>query len=249
MPAARTGQAPTGVAPPETPSTADLGSPQRVLEYLAWRFAGRQRVMVTGFGMEGCALMDMLSRVCETAGETHRVLYVDTSFFFKETYELRDRLAERYPLLKFERLATEMTSERQAAEIGPELWKSDPDRCCDIRKVRPLRAALAGVDVWITAIRRKQSSTRAAAKHVEWDETNGVIKANPLAEWDRSDVWDYIKANDVPYNPLHEQGYPSIGCTHCTVRVEGSTPDQYTRAGRWQGTNKTECGLHLGENI
>ena len=104
--------------------------------------------------------------------------------------------------------------------------------------------AMRGVDVWVTALRRGQSATRAGLKRVEWDWNYQVVKLNPLADWTRPQVWEYIQANNVPYNPLHKEGYPSIGCTHCTVRVEGSRPDQYTRSGRWNGTEKTECGLH-----
>ena len=102
-------------------------------------------------------------------------------------------------------------------------------------------------DIWISAIRRSQSPTRARVEMVEWDPRWNVLKLNPLAFWDRTDVWRYVREHDVPYNTLHEQGYPTIGCTHCTKAVEGATPEQYTRLGRWNGTDKTECGLHFAK--
>ena len=234
---------PGQLAPPSPPSRSR--DPEEILGYALERFGGWNLIMTTGFGMEGCVLMDMASKLDASL----RVLYIDTDFLFKETYELRDRLAERYPKLTLERIGTDLSPAQQAEQVAPELWKSDPDRCCHIRKVEPLRKALAGVDVWITAIRREQSESRANTRPIQWDDGYGLLKVSPLAYWDRASVWAYIKQHDVPYNPLHEQGYPSIGCTHCTNRVEGIGPDGYSREGRWTGQDKSECGLHLGENI
>src|SRR4029078_9603619 len=131
--------------------------------------------------------------------------------------------------------------EEQATQFGDELWNRDPDACCGIRKVEPMKTALASVDCWVSGIRRGESQTRAGAPKFAWDKRFGLWKLNPIADWSEKDVWKYIHENDVPYNPLHDQNYPSIGCHHCTSPV---TPGGDERAGRWAGTTKTECGLH-----
>ncbi len=213
-------------------------------EILAWafrRFAGRKLVLTTSFGMEGCALIDMVARHPVEIP----VIYLDTMFLFPETYALRDRMVARYPRLRFENRGTTLTAEAQAQHFGPELWRRDPNRCCAIRKVEPMRRALAGADVWITGLMRSQGSDRSTLRAVEWDGAYELIKVSPLAGWDRRRVWDYVRAHDVPYNELHERGYPTVGCTHCTRPVPGSTPGDYSRSGRWAGTDKTECGLHV----
>jgi len=166
-------------------------------------------------------------------------------FHFAETYALRDRMAARYPQLRFESHGTTLTPEAQAERYGPELWRRDPDRCCAIRKVEPMERALAGVDVWITGLTRSQSAARSAIRVVEWDWKYDLLKVTPLATWDRARVWDYVRSHDVPYNELHERGYPTVGCTHCTRPVPGAGPGEYSRTGRWVGTDKTECGLHM----
>jgi phosphoadenosine phosphosulfate reductase len=165
-------------------------------------------------------------------------------FFFPETYALRDRMATRYPHLRFENRGTTLTRVKQAELYGDALWVSDPDRCCQLRKVDPMRGALAGVEVWITGITRGQSGTRADTPLIGWDWQFQLLKINPLVQWDRKRVWEYVQANDVPYNPLHERGYPSIGCIQCTKPVTGLGVSEYTRLGRWDNTDKTECGLH-----
>jgi phosphoadenosine phosphosulfate reductase len=131
--------------------------------------------------------------------------------------------------------------EEQARLFGDALWARDPDLCCTLRKVLPQHGLLAGFDAWITGLRRDQSATRRGVEVVEWDAQFHVIKVNPLARWTEDDVWRYMKENDVPYNALHDRGYPSIGCTHCTVPV---SPGEPLRAGRWPAFRKTECGLH-----
>lgn len=201
-------------------------------------------VITTSFGMEGCVLLDMYA----AHGLPLTIVYLDTMFFFPETYALRDKLAKRYPNLTFVNRGSTFTPEEQAARYGPELWKTDPDLCCRLRKVDPMHDALRGADVWVTSLRRSQSATRASLPVLGWDWQYQVLKLCPLAPWDRREVWEYIQQNDVPYNELHEQGYPTIGCTHCTVPVPGSTPGDYSRAGRWKDKEKTECGLH-GDGI
>ena len=170
---------------------------------------------------------------------TARFFYLDTDVLFKETYETRDALEERYDI-KFHRYSS-ITLEQQAGLYGDELWGRDPDACCGIRKVEPMRSALSAVDCWVSGIRRQDSQTRAKAPKFAWDKRFGLWKLNPLADWSEKDVWNYLYEHEIPYNPLHDQGYPSIGCTHCTRKpAEGEDP----RAGRWAGKDKTECGLH-----
>lgn len=215
-------------------------APPDIVRWALERF-GRWRVTVTtSFGMEGCALIDMVART----GRTTRITYLDTHFLFPETLAVRDRMAERYPTLRFVNEGTAITPTAQEATHGPRLWERDPDTCCRIRKVDPMRRLLTESDVWITGIRREQSEARAQVRTVEWDWRFDVLKISPMAQWSRADVWAYIREHDVPYNEMHERGYPSIGCTHCTVAVAGSTPTDYSRSGRWPGLNRTECGLH-----
>jgi len=135
-----------------------------------------------------------------------------------------------------------LTVADQARLYGDDLWRLRPDLCCQIRKVQPLVTMLGALDAWITGIRREQAPTRANGGVVEWDCKFGLVKVNPLARWTSADVWKYIAENDVPYNPLHDRGYPSIGCRYCTRPVD---PGEPPRAGRWSGSDKTECGLHL----
>jgi phosphoadenosine phosphosulfate reductase len=139
-----------------------------------------------------------------------------------------------------------LTPSEQAAKHGDALWASDPDACCAIRKVEPNERALAGKTAWISGIRRDQSKSRTAIEIVQWDEKFGLPKVNPLAAWTESQVWKYIIDNGVPYNELHDRNYPSIGCTHCTKPV---MPGEDPRSGRWQGFDKTECGLHVPDGI
>jgi phosphoadenosine phosphosulfate reductase len=168
-----------------------------------------------------------------------RFFYLDTDVLFPETYETKDRLEERYGI-NFHRYSS-ITLEQQAGLYGDQLWGSDPDACCGIRKVEPMRSALAAVDLWVSGIRRSDSQTRARAPKFGWDKRFGLWKLNPLADWSEEEVWAYINEHDIPVNPLHDQGYPSIGCTHCTRKpAEGED----ARSGRWAGMSKTECGLH-----
>ncbi len=209
------------------------------------RFADQRIIITSSFGMEGCALIDMYAKL----GVPITVVYLDTMFFFPETYALRDRLISRYPHLTFENRGTTLRPEQQADKFGPDLWKTDPDQCCKIRKVDPMYKVMADVDVWLTGLRRSQSIARANLQLIEWDWRYQVLKISPLAKWEREDVWTYIQKNDVPYNELHERGYPTVGCTHCTKPVEGVQIGQYSREGRWSDIDKTECGLHGGEGI
>lgn len=229
----------------EHPPAGEEASPDRVVAWMLERFAERRLVLTTAFGMEGCALIDMVAR----HGRPIPVIWLDTGFLFPETHRLRERLAARYPHLGFENRGTAVSPEEQEALHGPELWRRDPDACCRIRKVDPMREALRGVDVWVTGVTRSQSPARARTRVVEWDWQYEVLKVSPLAGWERAQVWEYVRAHDVPYNELHERGYPTVGCTHCTVPVIGATPGSYRRDGRWPGMKKTECGLHWPSQV
>ena len=160
------------------------------------------------------------------------IVELDTLVLFPETYETRDRLVERYGL--------QLKSFRPV-DAPDKLWETEPDRCCHIRKVEPLVSALAPYDAWLAGIRREQSPSRADTPKLSWSERYGVWKVNPLADWDEKRVWAYIKVNEIPYNPLHEAGYRSIGCIPCTRPI---AEDEEERAGRWAGSDKLECGIH-----
>ena len=208
------------------------------IEALHWaqRMFAPRLALATGFGPEGIVLMHMAAR----ARLDLSVFYLDTGLLFEETYALRDALAARLGIT-FIRVAG-LSLEQQAAAHGPRLWSRDPDQCCHLRKVAPLRAYLAQQRAWITAIRRDQTPKRARAGVVEWDHANGLVKVNPLARWTSDQVWRYVHTYDLPYNALHDQGFPSIGCWPCTQRV---APGADPRSGRWAGSAKTECGIHL----
>jgi len=215
---------------------AESWKPEQVLRW-AFDTFGQGVEMASGLGVEGMVLIDIASRMKPNL----RVFTLDTEFLFPETYDLIDRVEARYGF-RFERIYSVFTPEEQERAHGPALWARDPDLCCDLRKVAPLRNKLSRLQGWITAIRREQTSARAAAGKIEWDEKFQLVKINPIADWSARQVWNYVFEHDVPYNPLHDQNYPSIGCTHCTRAVR---PGEDSRAGRWAGLQKTECGLHV----
>lgn len=206
-------------------------------EVIAWAVEAFPNItFACSFGAEDVVIVDMLQKISPSTD----IFYLDTDFHFKETYETRDAIAAQYNL-EFVRVSPKLTPEEQAEKYGDELWKSDPNACCNLRKVEPLTRVLGGYEAWITGIRRDQAPTRANAKKVEYDAKFGLVKFNPLAAWTSDDVWNYIRENKLIYNPLHDRNYPSIGCEHCTRPV---MPGEDPRAGRWSGTEKTECGLH-----
>jgi phosphoadenosine phosphosulfate reductase len=215
---------------------AEQWSPENVLR---WAFTHFQRdvEIASGFGPEGLVLIDIVSRV----QIDFRVFTLDTDFLFPETYSLIERVEKHYGI-QVERLKSELTPEDQERLHGPALWSRDPDSCCTMRKVEPLRKKLAQLKAWVTSIRRDQTAVRARARKIEWDSRFDLVKINPLADWTSARVWRYLQFYDVPSNPLHDLNYPSIGCTHCTRAIQaGEDP----RAGRWPGLNKAECGLHI----
>ena len=192
--------------------------------------------LACSFGAEDVALVDMIARIDRSIP----IFYLETGYLFSETFEVRDRIVERYGV-RTVAVHPLLTVDQQAAQHGPDLFARHPDQCCRIRKVEPLRRHLSGFQAWITGIRRDQAPTRANAGLVEWDKLFNLVKLNPLAGWTSEQVWDYIRANDVPYNVLHDREFPSIGCQPCTRPVRaGEDP----RAGRWANFAKKECGLH-----
>ncbi len=208
------------------------------LEILRWASEQYPRLtFATGFGAEGCVIVDLIGRHALPID----IFTLDTGLLFPETYALWRQLEARYGIT-IRAVRPGQTLHGQAAVHGDKLWQREPDRCCQQRKVIPLARTLAGFDAWITAIRRDQTADRATAQVVEIDRKFGLVKINPLVTWTHDDVWGHLYAHDVPYNPLHERNYPSIGCQPCTSPV---VPGENLRAGRWRGFHKNECGLHV----
>jgi phosphoadenosine phosphosulfate reductase len=211
---------------------------ERLGDRLAWAVDEYGTVTFgTGFGAEGCVIIDAIA----SRRLPIDIFTLDTGLLFPETYDLWARLEARYGLT-IRGVRPEQTVEEQAAAHGARLWERAPDECCRLRKVLPLNHALEGFKAWVTAIRHEQSADRADAPEVEWNATRAIHKVNPLVEWTSDDVWTYVHERDVPYNPLHDRSYPSIGCWPCTSPV---APGEDPRAGRWRGQAKSECGIHL----
>lgn len=211
-------------------------SPREILRWAVDEFYPDLTMACSFGGPSGMVLVDMMSKI-EPRVE---IFYLDTDFLFPETYETRDKMIERYNI-KPVAFKSQFTPSEQAQTYGDELWRRDPDLCCELRKVEPNKRALEGKRAWISGLRRDQGEARRETAVLEWDAKFGLVKVLPLVRWTEGDVWSYIVRNDVPYNPLHDRDYPSIGCTYCTKPVKkGDDP----RAGRWQGFDKTECGIH-----
>jgi len=197
--------------------------PEEVLREVTERFGAENLALAASWQKESSVLVDLVQRIAPGA----RIFTLDTGALFEETYATWRAIEERYGI----------EVEAYRGEWIHGLWATDPDRCCFLRKVGPLERALAGAECWVSGVRRDQSAARADTPELAWDARRSLWKANPLASWTEEDVWAYIAEHDLPYNPLHDQGYASIGCTHCTA--PGTT-----REGRWAGLEKSECGLH-----
>ncbi len=216
-------------------------TPRDILQWAADNFSPRIGIS-SAFGPEGLVILDIALRKV-----TPRlpVFTIDTGFLFKETVELIRRIEQEYGI-SIERLHPELTPEQQAEKFGPELFRREPDRCCHMRKVLPLQKKLLELDAMVTGLRRSQSESRKGAKIIQLQETpegHRYVKINPLAAWSKEEVWWYIISHQLHYNPLHDRGYPSVGCTpDCCTRPTQNGEDE--RAGRWSGTDKKECGLH-----
>ena len=197
-------------------------------------------IYACSFGAESAVLIDLISKVKANA----EIVFLDTDLHFQETYDLIERVKARYPELVINMKKPELTVQEQSDQYGSALWKRNPDQCCYIRKIKPLEDALAGVSAWISGLRREQSPSRRHTNFVNEDKRFNSLKICPLIYWSWDDVWNYIEEHQLPYNVLHDQGYPSIGCIPCTSKVIDGVD---SRAGRWAGFNKTECGLHTIE--
>ena len=214
----------------------DGRSPEEILTWAVERYFPRF-TMATAFGPEGCVILSMLAKIEPRV----YVFNLETGYQFQETLELRDRIAEKYGIaVDFQYPDT--TVEQYERQHGGPLYVTNPDQCCFDRKIRILYRVTRNFDAWASGIRRDQSPIRADTPIVRWDKKFGLVKVSPLANWTKKEVWKRIVDEKVPYNPLHDQGYPSVGCRPCTRRVLDTDIDE--RAGRWTGFAKTECGLH-----
>lgn len=214
----------------------ETATPEEVIAWGVEHYAP-YLTMATAFGPEGCVILAMLAKI---APQTY-VFNLDTGYQFQETLDLRDRIAEKYGL-EVDLLTPELSVEEYEAVHGGPLYRTNPNQCCFDRKIKTLQRAANVMHAWMSGIRRDQSEDRARAAIIGWDKKFGLVKLSPLANWTKKDVWRRITDENIPYNPLHDQGYPSIGCWPCTRSVDAGETDE--RAGRWSGMKKTECGLH-----
>jgi phosphoadenosine phosphosulfate reductase len=206
----------------------------------AWEHVGPRLAMSTAFGASGCVLIDIAARVVPDMP----IFTIDTGYLFKETLELRDRINLKYGI-EIESVHPDLSVDEQDRRFGKDLYGKDSDHCCYMRKVEPLHRRLSELDGWVASLRRDQGESRRNIRMVEPFPTRGdrlIAKFNPLARWTKKRVWDYIIENDVPYNPLMDEGYPSVGCWPCTQAVAEGGDE---RSGRWAGQGKAECGIHL----
>ena len=210
-------------------------SPEEILQWGMEQF-GEGFSIGSAFGASGMALIDMAVRINPDVD----IFYIDTDYFFPETLALVDRAQRRYNR-PFRRVTADLSVTEQEQTYGLNLYRNDADKCCNIRKVAPMAKALQGSTAWVSALRRDQSPTRAGTPVLRWNEKYGVVKISPLVRWSEADVWAYLHRRNVPYNELHEQNYPSIGCWPCTQPVQ---PGDDLRAGRWVRLTTLECGLH-----
>lgn len=219
--------------------TGILEEQKDYFDILKWAFQEYKEKIVysCSFGAEGIVLMDLIYKVKKEA----KIIFLDTGLHFPETYDLIERVKARYPSFNFIMMKPKLSVKEQADEFGEELWKRNPNLCCQIRKVEPLKEALKDVDAWVSGLRRAQSPTRSQTQYINKDEKFHKIKICPLIHWTWEDILSYIQLNELDYNPLHDQGYPSIGCAPCTLPVANASD---SRAGRWAGYAKQECGLH-----
>ena len=214
-----------------------LARAEKILDDALARYAGKIALACSFGGPSGMVLLDLIVK----RDASIPVYFLDTGLLFDETYALVERVRGSYGIEPIA-VRPELTVAQQNARYGEALWARDPDACCNLRKVVPQQQFLANFDAWITGIRRDQSATRTNVDVVSQNVTTGLVKIAPLADWTSDDIWAYVVAHDVPYNPLNDHGYPSLGCTHCTRAIAvGEDP----RAGRWSGFDKLECGLHV----
>ncbi len=209
------------------------------LEVLKWTYDhyGDEVVYACSFGIEGIVLIDLISKVKPQA----TIVFLDTGVHFKETYEIIEKVKKTYPALTIHMKKPQLTLKEQAEAYGDKLWETKPNQCCQIRKLDPLKETLSKGHAWISGLRREQSPTRQHVEFINRDDKFQSVKICPLIHWTWKEIWRYSHKHNLSYNPLHDQGYPSIGCFHCTTPA---TDVNDLRSGRWKGKGKTECGLH-----
>ncbi len=208
--------------------------PRTIVRWAIETFGDGASVGASFGGVTGMAILHMAASL---KPDVH-VFVLDTDYLFEETHETMRKTVDGLGLANVQVYKSLLSHEAQAAAYGSALWMRDPDLCCELRKVEPNRRALAGKTCWLSGLRRDQSEGRASVPVVEWNSKFGLLKVNPLANWTEKQTWDYVMTHEVPYNPLLNQGYTSIGCFNCTL------PGVQGRAGRWAGFDKDECGLH-----
>ncbi len=209
------------------------------LEVLKWTYDhyGDEVVYACSFGIEGIVLIDLISKVKPQA----TIVFLDTGVHFKETYEIIEKVKKTYPALTIHMKKPQLTLKEQAEAYGDKLWETKPNQCCQIRKLDPLKETLSKGHAWISGLRREQSPTRQHVEFINRDDKFQSVKICPLIHWTWKEIWRYSHKHNLSYNPLHDQGYPSIGCFHCTTPAIDVND---LRSGRWKGKGKTECGLH-----
>ncbi|TDQ42725.1 phosphoadenylyl-sulfate reductase [Aureibacillus halotolerans] len=225
---------------PPFPDIPAPGGKEGSLAVLRWAYEtyGDDLVYACSFGAESMVMLDLITTVYPDA----HVVFLDTGLHFKETYETIDAVKERFPSLNIKLKTPELSVAEQAEKYGDELWKHQPNRCCYYRKVKPLEDTLSGATAWISGLRREQSPSRANTEVISKDERFQSVKVCPLVNWTWDDIWAHIKEEQLPYNRLHDEGYPSIGCAPCTTPSD----DPHSRKGRWAAFDtKSECGLHV----
>lgn len=208
-----------------------------IIDLVLERFPGETVLSCSFGGPTGMVALDMVLE----RDRTVPVYYLDTELLFPQTYDLVDRVAERYGVRPIP-VRAPLGVLQQNAQYGNALWERDPDACCNIRKVEPQQAFLKNRSAWITGLRRDQSIERSRTERAVWDPRFEVIRVSPFAYWNEERTWSYVRERGLPYNELNDQGYPSVGCVPCTRAV---AIGEDRRAGRWAGSQKTECGLHL----
>ncbi|PIC85525.1 phosphoadenylyl-sulfate reductase [Sporosarcina sp. P20a] len=220
----------------EFPADSETKGASEVLQW-AYDHYGEKLVYACSFGIEGIVLIELISRVKPDA----KIVFLDTNYHFKETYDTIEKVKKRYPQLQIHLQQPGLTIEEQTDQYGLDLWKNNPNQCCDLRKIKPLEEAIAPSTAWISGLRREQSETRKSTEYLNLDNRFKKIKVCPLIHWTWKDVWRFAHTHELDYNILHDQGYPSIGCANCT---KPAFTEEDMRSGRWTGSGKTECGLH-----
>lgn len=209
-------------------------TPEEIIRWAFDQFGDGLALGASFGGASGMAILHMAAQVNPGVF----VFVLDTDYLFEETHQNMRESVDKLGLTNVQVFKSKLTHEEQAAQHGSALWMRDPDACCELRKVEPNRRALAGKTAWISGLRRDQSEGRADTPILSWNNKFELAKINPLATWDEKQTWAYLAKHGVPYNKLLDQGYVSIGCYNCTI------PGVQGRAGRWQGFDKDECGLH-----